>query len=529
MPGESTFTFAKPEHAQMAWRRDRWHVPDAVTVFATDSINMVQNGFQRGMGAAQFPVAMEFQVVNGYLYMGVGPARPSGLPPLGNEPQPERLDNHKAWDEIWLPEIQGYHARWAAFDRENATPEQLVAHIEESLVWAERCWEVHARLDFSIDGLLAIAGAELGWDMPRTQRMVAGLPSKSMESDEELRKLADRVRASSELSESFKRNAPEAVLAALPANEEAANFRKDLGAFLAEFGRRFDNEFDSASPSWIEDPTPVMAVIRAYVSQPARDHQAMRDKLTQAREEAIAEARRLLADRPQEVREAFEVELSFAQRATELNETHNFWIDQQATYWTQQNFLAAGRTLVARGIIEAERDIFHLHMSEILDGLRGNTSSMKADVVSRKAELARFQAMEAPLELGAPTPPEISGMLDGIFGGHKRSDVSTEVHGQAASPGAAIGTARVILSLKDSDRIEEGDILVTKTTSPPWTPLFGIVSAVVTDAGGALSHCAIVAREYAIPAVVGCVDATEKIADGARIRVDGDTGVVTLL
>ena len=70
---------------------------------------------------------------------------------------------------------------------------------------------------------------------------------------------------------------------------------------------------------------------------------------------------------------------------------------------------------------------------------------------------------------------------------------------------------------------------MTKTTSPPWTPLFGIVSAVVTDAGGALSHCAIVAREYAIPAVVGCVDATEKIADGARIRVDGDTGVVTLL
>ncbi len=230
-------------------------------------------------------------------------------------------------------------------------------------------------------------------------------------------------------------NAPEAILAALPANEDAANFRKELDAFLAEFGRRFDNEFDSATPSWLEDPTPVMAVIRAYVSQPARDHQAMRDKLAAEREDTINEARRLLADRPQEVRDTFEVELRFAQRASELNETHNFWIDQQATYWTQQNFLAAGRILVARGIIDAERDIFHLHMNEILDGVRGNSASRKADVVARKADLIRYQAMEAPLELGAPAPPEVSGMLDGVFGGHKRSDVSTEVHGQAALSG----------------------------------------------------------------------------------------------
>ena len=334
---------------------------------------------------------------------------------------------------IWLPEIQGYHARWAAFDRENATPEQLVAHIEESLIWAERCWEVHARLDFGIEGLLAFAGAELGWDMLTTQRMVAGLPSKSMESDEELRKLADRVRASTRLSESFKQQRARSHSRCTPRERRRREFPQGTGCLprgvWAPFRQRvrFGDTLMARRPHTCHGCDPRLRF--ATCARP----QAMRDKLAAEREDTIKEARRKLADRPQEVRDTFEVELRFAQRASELNKNHNFWIDQQATYWTQQNFLAAGRMLVAREIINTKRDIFHLHMNEILDGVRGNSASRKADVVARKADLIRYQAMEAPLELGAPAPPEVSGMLDGVFGGHKRSDVSTEVHGQAAS------------------------------------------------------------------------------------------------
>lgn len=84
-------------------------------------------------------------------------------------------------------------------------------------------------------------------------------------------------------------------------------------------------------------------------------------------------------------------------------------------------------------------------------------------------------------------------------------------------------------SIAEAGRLGSGEVLVTATTSPPWTPLFGVAGAVVTDAGGSLSHVAIVAREYAIPAVVGCGDATLVIPDGALVEVDGDAGTVTIL
>jgi pyruvate,water dikinase len=105
---------------------------------------------------------------------------------------------------------------------------------------------------------------------------------------------------------------------------------------------------------------------------------------------------------------------------------------------------------------------------------------------------------------------------------------ATRIAGHAGSPGVVRGTARVIRSLADAHRLQRGDILVTETTLPSWTPLFATAAAVVTDTGGVLSHCAIVAREYRIPAVVGTGSATASIRDGQLIEVDGTRGIVRL-
>jgi rifampicin phosphotransferase len=113
-------------------------------------------------------------------------------------------------------------------------------------------------------------------------------------------------------------------------------------------------------------------------------------------------------------------------------------------------------------------------------------------------------------------PPPMSGPAD-------------EVRGHPGAPGVVRGRARIITSVADADRLEPGDVLVAETTAPPWTPLFAFASAVVTDTGGIMSHCAVVAREYQIPAVVGCGNATATIRDGQTIEVDGTTGVVRLL
>jgi pyruvate,water dikinase len=104
-----------------------------------------------------------------------------------------------------------------------------------------------------------------------------------------------------------------------------------------------------------------------------------------------------------------------------------------------------------------------------------------------------------------------------------------EIHGSAGSAGTVRGTARIIGSIAEAGRLQPGDILVAETTAPPWTPLFATVAAVVTDTGGVLSHCAVVAREYGIPAVVGTQIATVAIRDGDTIEVDGDAGIVRIV
>jgi pyruvate,water dikinase len=100
--------------------------------------------------------------------------------------------------------------------------------------------------------------------------------------------------------------------------------------------------------------------------------------------------------------------------------------------------------------------------------------------------------------------------------------------GVGASPGIVTGRARVIATLEEAGRLAQGEVLVCRSTAAPWTPLFAVAGAVVTNTGGILSHSAIVAREYAIPCVVGTRDATDQIADGALVTVDGGTGIVTI-
>jgi pyruvate,water dikinase len=106
---------------------------------------------------------------------------------------------------------------------------------------------------------------------------------------------------------------------------------------------------------------------------------------------------------------------------------------------------------------------------------------------------------------------------------------SNELRGFAASRGVVEGTARIIKSVEEMVRLQKGDILVCRVTNPTWAPVFQKIAAAVSDIGGSMSHAAIVAREYGLPAVVGIGDATVRIKDGQRIRVDGARGVVTLL
>jgi pyruvate,water dikinase len=199
--------------------------------------------------------------------------------------------------------------------------------------------------------------------------------------------------------------------------------------------------------------------------------------------------------------------------------------------------LAAGRRLAGAGVLEIPDDVFHLDLDELSAALDGGPEGLGLGerVAARKAELDRFRAVAAPPVLGTlpPGPPPDDPFTRAIlrFFGEPPQAAATRavVTGRAGSPGVARGIARVIRSLDEADRLAPGEILVTATTSPPWTPLFRTAAAVVTDVGGVLSHCAVVAREYMIPAVVATHGGSSAIQDGQLIEVNGDEGTVTIL
>jgi pyruvate,water dikinase len=141
--------------------------------------------------------------------------------------------------------------------------------------------------------------------------------------------------------------------------------------------------------------------------------------------------------------------------------------------------------------------------------------------------------MTPPPFIGQPPdvgqmPPEIVPLMTLFFGIGEPEVKGQEIKGRAASKGVVKATARVIRDLGEADRLKPGEILVCTTTAPPWTPLFAIAAAVVTDSGGVLSHSAICAREYAIPCVVATQVGTHLINDGAMITVDGTQGIVRI-
>jgi pyruvate,water dikinase len=194
--------------------------------------------------------------------------------------------------------------------------------------------------------------------------------------------------------------------------------------------------------------------------------------------------------------------------------------------------LALGRKLASVGVLDDANDAFFLRLDELQD-VASSPRPMQATIAERKADLARYERMEPPQSIGAPLivddRPGPSQIVHRYFFGTLAPPSDEHViRGSGASQGIVTGRARIVRSLAESGRLEPGEVLVCRTTAPPWTPLFALAAAVVTETGGILSHSAICAREYGIPCVVGTQVATSRIPDGAVVTVDGNRGTVTI-
>ena len=186
----------------------------------------------------------------------------------------------------------------------------------------------------------------------------------------------------------------------------------------------------------------------------------------------------------------------------------------------KQALLKEAEQLVQANVIREKEDIYYLTFEELREVVR--TNKLDYQVISkRRDEYKVFEKL---------TPPRVI-TSDGeiITGAYKRENLPAEaIAGLAVSSGVIEGRARVILSMEEAD-LEDGDILVTSFTDPSWTPLFVSIKGLVTEVGGLMTHGAVIAREYGLPAVVGVENATKLIKDGQRIRVHGTEGYVEIL
>ena len=270
------------------------------------------------------------------------------------------------------------------------------------------------------------------------------------------------------------------------------------------------------SLDWWHAPSPL-----AETAATAAEQHAAVVATRRAAEEA---AFRALAPAPRRLR-AFRKLLADTQHLAALREEQ---VPVLTISWPvmRRAVLRIGEALAARGLIADPDDVFFLTHDEVLSALNGTGSSATVNIAQRRARREEQGELIAPLIVGRMTAmmKRLWEMMPRLVGAAP-SDRAL-VSGTPASPGRATGLVRVVRGAQDFDQLQPGEILVAPLTAPAWTPLFSRAAAVVTDVGSPASHASIIAREYGIPAVVGCGDATARLRSGMHVTVDGSTGNV---
>ncbi len=546
IPPDFPVTWEQPEDEAMFWNQDRMHFPQPATPLMEAFLQSFNEGFARAAAAYDLPIRQAYGRFNTYLYTSTTiAAEPEEMAAVAEQAQQKvgagmsRLQQW--WETELLPEVKEHLAWWEAFDLEAASATELLAHLDETLDRLTRLWDIHFLVAFPFiaapslfdDMYEDLFGKETAFD---AYRLLQGFGNKTVDSGHALWALSREALAIPNVREALKSNKAAAVPAALEASEEGRAFLSKLRAYLEEYGQRSDVFAELGSFHWIEDPTTPIQNLKNYIAGEDRDLESELAALAEERERLLAQARERLKGYPQQARDGFEFLLKAAQAGTIIQEDHNHWIDQRATYKVRMVMLEFGRRLVNADAIDEQNDVFHLTLAEVKESVASASPADRRDTVAeRKAEMERFAAIQAPPNLGTPPPgPPPDNPLTRAFERFSgmppaQSEESGVLNGNASAPGKVTGTAKGVSSLAEAAKLEPGNILVAPATMPAWTPLFASIAAVVTDAGGVLSHAAIVAREYNIPAVLGTGNATRMIQDGQTIEVDGDEGVVRIV
>ncbi|MDO3409864.1 PEP/pyruvate-binding domain-containing protein [Saccharibacillus sp. CPCC 101409] len=448
------------------------------------------------------------------------------------------------WKDELKPALIGRTAQLAGVDLNLLTDGELAVHLWETRHFLGYCLDQHMLMN----GALQLALAEyafacrdwLGWNDAETMLIFSGLSEASSEPAREMSKLALWVRGIPQLARELESGAPLPEL-----QRRYPEFADKISAYLREFGRRALRS-ELAYPTLAESPGLLARLLGEQVKSgyvPGRDD-AVHDR---RRRERLSAAEEILASRPEADRLRFKQLLRRAEIAYAAREEHGFY-DRDAPFaLLRYALLEAGRRLAERGCLPERGDVFLLEFDEIQQALRGerDRSAIRAAAELRQSEMNWTFAHPGPASYGEapPPPPSFASFptearlaaeaavwaIERIFATGESGQIQTDANritGISASAGQYTGTVRVVRDESEFGKIEPGDVLVCPITTPAWSILFPNIGALVTDSGGILSHSAIIAREYCIPAVVATGNATALLLDGQRVTVDGIRGII---
>ena len=535
---EFPVTWSDPAEAGYTWFRDPMHFPAPVTPLMSAWLReCLEPGVTASCTALVSPLAaLRHTAFNSWVFntpvLAVPPDQLGArieqhMPVMG-----DHMDNLRLrWDTEYLPEVQRLtdEIEGLGFGGDAASAR---ASLDRLIAIQIEIWRIHFLIVFP-----KLAAGERFSDIytqvtgtaeeMQPYRCLQGIPNKSIEADRALWDLARQAKASPGVAGALAAGTAADALDALDHLPEGRAWREGFEAFLAEYGDRA-NAMELAAPTWIEEPSFAVENLRRYLSAEAADPEGQRERLLAEAEGLAAAARARISDPA--LLEAFDHALEVARAAWPLEEDHAFHIDQRSMAGaTRRAFQRIAVTLVGAGRLGAVEDVWFLDLDAIRDGLAGEDVSGRAAAGHRR--FAEDSLLDAPPFIGVPPDPDapVDPGLVKFFGtpGPPQMDGAV-LRGSAGSRGRVEGVARVVRSVDELHRVQPGEILVCRSTTPPWTPVFASIAGLVTDTGGVLAHGAIVAREYAIPAVMGTKIGTRVIADGQRITVDGDAGEVII-
>jgi rifampicin phosphotransferase len=528
-----------PEESQRTWSWDSEHFAYPLTPL---SIDLAEIFFQKtAVASGSDPNERRRVYPHGFGYSLLSPpADPSASPDQGQIERNERsaqkaLKIRQLWRDEYLPPIRDVCRKIQRLDYASMTLTELASRLEgiaENTGRGFALTMVPAGPQFQCNQpFLEFCEKEFGADgRSMSTVMIQGYATAASAADTDLWKLARRASSEPSLNRALRGHNSDELVDVLPEVEGGALYMEALRQHLDRHGWRPDVWFELSLPTGRDDPRPTLKQIQRYIEGEDADPRNAIARSARRRRQMVRQVRSRLKNQPEKL-DKFDSLLATASQFTPVSEGRAYW-QLTLTGSLRAPCLALGEKMRKSGLLAEAADVVYLSLDEIklvVDGKEPSDWPQK--VKERREDRQRWMGVVPPAFIGAPidrSAPEDSGRTLKFGAGLETQPEGQLLRGSGASVGIVRARARVVRNLEEADKVQQGDILVCRTTSPAWTPLFSRASAVVADSGGILSHCAIVAREFAIPCVVGVREGSARIRDGMIITVDGGQGTVRL-